>query len=124
MSWRKPDAVRAALARPESKPASRQEERKKEDETGAGIPVPAQTGVVGVDTKGFIVQASSAEGGDPAGSKRPYEAVGACVARVKAQLRRSKEFNHSVAKNVLEYMDLSMNLETHRVFLKCKGNFF
>ena len=36
------------------------------------------------------------------------------VARVKAQLRRSKEFNHSVAKNVLEYMDLSMNLETHR----------
>ena len=33
------------------------------------------------------------------------------VARVKAQLRRSKEFNHSVAKNVLEYMDLSMNLE-------------
>ena len=29
------------------------------------------------------------------------------VARVKAQLRRSKEFNHSVAKNVLEYLDFS-----------------
>ena len=45
------------------------------------------------------------------------------VARVKAQLRRSKEFNHSVAKNVLEYMDLSMNLETHRVFLNAKEIF-
>lgn len=68
MSWRKPDAVRAALARPESKPASRQEERKKEDETGAGIPVPAQTGVVGVDTKGFYRAGKQCRRGDPAGS--------------------------------------------------------
>ena len=45
------------------------------------------------------------------------------VARVKAQLRRSKEFNHSEAKNVLEYLDLSMNLETHRVFLNAKEVF-
>lgn len=41
----------------------------------------------------------------------------------KAQLRRSKEFNHSEAKNVLEYLDLSMNLETHRVFLNAKEVF-
>ena len=45
------------------------------------------------------------------------------VARVKAQLRRSKEFNHSETKNVLEYLDLSMNLETHRVFLNAKEVF-
>ena len=45
------------------------------------------------------------------------------VARVKAQLRRRKEFNHSEAKNVLEYLDLSMNLETHRVFLNAKEVF-
>lgn len=62
MSWRKPDAVRAALARPESKPASRQEERKKEDETGAGIPVPRRRReLLEWIQKDFIVQASSAE---------------------------------------------------------------
>lgn len=48
--------------------ASRQEERKKEDETGAGIPVPAQTGVVGVDTKGFYRAGKQCRRGDPAGS--------------------------------------------------------
>ena len=83
MSWRKPDAVRAALARPESKPASRQEERKKEDETGVGIPVSTQTGAVGVDTKDFIVQASSAEEVIPPGAT-PYEAV-ELLATTKAQ---------------------------------------
>lgn len=42
------------------------------------------------------------------------------VARVKAQLRRSNNFNKSKSDNILEYMDLTMNLETHRVFLNAK----
>lgn len=46
------------------------------------------------------------------------------VARVKAQLRRSKEFNHSEAKNVLEYLDLSMNLEITPCLFKCKRSLF
>lgn len=42
------------------------------------------------------------------------------VARVKAQLRRSNDFNRSKSSNIMEYMDLYMNLETHRVFLNGK----
>lgn len=45
------------------------------------------------------------------------------TARVKAQLRRSKEFNTVKMKNYMEYMDLSMNMETHRVFLNTKEIF-
>lgn len=42
------------------------------------------------------------------------------VARVKAQLRRFNDFNERKPSSILEYMELSMNLETHRVFLNLK----
>lgn len=45
------------------------------------------------------------------------------TARVKAQLRRSMEFNNSKKLNQMEYMGLSMNTETHRVFVNAKEIF-
>lgn len=50
---------------------------------------------------------------------KPFNPV-ELVARVKAQLRRFNDFNERKPSNVLEYMDLSMNLETHRVFVNSK----
>lgn len=50
---------------------------------------------------------------------KPFNPV-ELVARVKAQLRRFNDFNERKTSNVLEYMDLSMNLETHRAFLNSK----
>lgn len=50
---------------------------------------------------------------------KPFNPV-ELVARVKAQLRRFNDFNERKPSSVLEYMDLSMNLETHRVFLNSK----
>lgn len=50
---------------------------------------------------------------------KPFNPV-ELVARVKAQLRRYNEFNDRRQRSVLEYMDLSMNTETHRVFLASK----
>lgn len=50
---------------------------------------------------------------------KPFNPV-ELVARVKAQLRRYNDFNDKKSSSVLEYMDLKMNLETHRVFLASK----
>lgn len=50
---------------------------------------------------------------------KPFNPV-ELVARVKAQLRRYNEFNDRRQSSVLEYMDLSMNTDTHRVFLASK----
>ena len=50
---------------------------------------------------------------------KPFNPV-ELVARVKAQLRRFNDFNERKPSSVLEYMDLSMNLETHRVFVNAK----
>lgn len=50
---------------------------------------------------------------------KPFNPV-ELVARVKAQLRRFNDFNGRKPSSVLEYMDLSMNLETHRVFVNAK----
>lgn len=50
---------------------------------------------------------------------KPFNPV-ELVARVKAQLRRFNDFNERKPSSVLEYMDLSMNLETHRVFVNSK----
>mgnify|MGYP004610467725 FL=1 len=50
---------------------------------------------------------------------KPFNPV-ELVARVKAQLRRFNDFNERKPSNILEYMDLSMNLETHRVFVNSK----
>lgn len=50
---------------------------------------------------------------------KPFNPV-ELVARVKAQLRRFNDFNERKPSNMLEYMDLSMNLETHRVFVNSK----
>lgn len=50
---------------------------------------------------------------------KPFNPV-ELVARVKAQLRRFNDFNERKPSSVLEYMELSMNLETHRVFLNLK----
>ena len=46
---------------------------------------------------------------------KPFNPV-ELVARVKAQLRRFNDFNERKPSSILEYMDLSMNLETQRVF--------
>lgn len=48
---------------------------------------------------------------------KPFNPV-ELIARVKAQLRRSMEFNRAVSSDVLEYNGLSMQLDTHRVFLE------
>ena len=50
---------------------------------------------------------------------KPFNPV-ELVARVKAQLRRFNDFNERKPSSILEYMDLSMNLETHRVFVNSK----
>lgn len=50
---------------------------------------------------------------------KPFNPV-ELIARVKAQLRRYNDFNDKKSSSVLEYMDLTMNLETHRVFLASK----
>ncbi len=50
---------------------------------------------------------------------KPFNPV-ELVARVKAQLRRYNDFNERRSSSTLEYLDLSMNLETHRVFLASK----
>ena len=50
---------------------------------------------------------------------KPFNPV-ELVARVKAQLRRFNDFNERKPSSILEYMDLSMNLETHRVFANSK----
>lgn len=50
---------------------------------------------------------------------KPFNPV-ELAARVKAQLRRYNDFNDSRISNILEYMNLTMNLETHRVFLDSK----
>lgn len=50
---------------------------------------------------------------------KPFNSV-ELVARVKAQLRRFNDFNERKPSSILEYMELSMNLETHRVFLNLK----
>ena len=50
---------------------------------------------------------------------KPFNPV-ELVARVKAQLRRFTDFNERKPSSILEYMELSMNLETHRVFLNLK----
>ena len=50
---------------------------------------------------------------------KPFNPV-ELVARVKAQLRRFNYFNERKPSSILEYMELSMNLETHRVFLNLK----
>lgn len=50
---------------------------------------------------------------------KPFNPV-ELVARVKAQLRRFNDFNERKPSSILEYMDLSMNLETHRVFTNSK----
>lgn len=50
---------------------------------------------------------------------KPFNPV-ELVARVKAQLRRFNDFNERKQSSILEYMELSMNLETHRVFLNLK----
>lgn len=50
---------------------------------------------------------------------KPFNPV-ELVARVKAQLRRFNDFNERKPSSFLEYMELSMNLETHRVFLNLK----
>ena len=39
---------------------------------------------------------------------------------IKAQLRRYKDFNNQKQSNILEYLDLTMNIDTHRVFLPSK----
>ena len=39
---------------------------------------------------------------------------------MKAQLRRFNDFNERKPSSILEYMELSMNLETHRVFFNLK----
>lgn len=51
--------------------------------------------------------------------EKPFNPV-ELVARVKAQLRRFNDFNERKPSSILEYMELSMNLETHRVFLNLK----
>ena len=50
---------------------------------------------------------------------KPFNPV-ELVARGKAQLRRFNDFNERKPSSILEYMELSMNLETHRVFLNLK----
>ncbi len=50
---------------------------------------------------------------------KPFNPV-ELIARVKAQLRRFNDFNERKPSSMLEYMDLSMNLETHRVFVNSK----
>lgn len=50
---------------------------------------------------------------------KPFNPV-ELVARVKAQLRRFNDFNERKPSSILEYMDLSMNLEKHRVFANSK----
>ena len=50
---------------------------------------------------------------------KPFNPV-ELVARVKAQLRRFNDFNERKPSSILEYMELSMNLKTHRVFLNLK----
>lgn len=50
---------------------------------------------------------------------KPFNPV-ELVARVKAQLRRFNDFNERKPSSIIEYMELSMNLETHRVFLNLK----
>lgn len=50
---------------------------------------------------------------------KPFNPV-ELVARVKAQLRRFNDFNERKPSSILEYMELSMNIETHRVFLNLK----
>ena len=50
---------------------------------------------------------------------KPFNPV-ELVARVKAQLRRFNDFNERKPSSILEYMELSMNLETHREFLNLK----
>lgn len=50
---------------------------------------------------------------------KPFNMV-ELVARVKAQLRRYNEFNDRRIGNKLEYLDLTMNLDTHRVFLESR----
>lgn len=50
---------------------------------------------------------------------KPFNPV-ELIARVKAQLRRFNDFNERKPSSILEYMELSMNLETHRVFLNSK----
>ncbi len=50
---------------------------------------------------------------------KPFNPV-ELVARVKAQLRRFNDFNERKPSSILEYMELSMNLETHRVFFNLK----
>ena len=50
---------------------------------------------------------------------KPFNPV-ELVARLKAQLRRFNDFNERKPSSILEYMELSMNLETHRVFLNLK----
>ena len=51
--------------------------------------------------------------------EKPFEPL-ELMARVKAQLRRFNDFNERKPSSILEYMELSMNLETHRVFLNLK----
>ena len=51
---------------------------------------------------------------------KPFNPV-ELIARVKAQLRRYKDFNNQKQSNILEYLDLTMNIDTHRVFLPSKG---
>ena len=50
---------------------------------------------------------------------KPFNPV-ELIARVKAQLRRYKDFNNQKQSNILEYLDLTMNIDTHRVFLSSK----
>ena len=50
---------------------------------------------------------------------KPFNPV-ELIARVKAQLRRYKDFNNQKQNNILEYLDLTMNIDTHRVFLSSK----
>lgn len=50
---------------------------------------------------------------------KPFNPV-ELIARVKAQLRRYKDFNNQKQNNILEYLDLTMNIDTHRVFLASK----
>lgn len=47
---------------------------------------------------------------------KPFNPV-ELIARIKAQLRRSTEFNQAISREVLEYSNLRMQLDTHRVFL-------
>lgn len=54
---------------------------------------------------------------------KPFNPV-ELVARVKAQLRRFNDFNERKPSSILEYMDLSLNLETHRVFANSKEIWF